>query len=247
MYSAYNLNKQGDNIQPWRIPFPIWNQSIFPCPVLSSTIYLEPTVCRLWNGDHYLQGWDSVVENLPANVGDARDVDSVPGWGRPPGGGNGNPHGQRSLEDCSPWGCKESDTTKQLSMCMHVQHTHTHTHTHTFRGEMGWSWKLIAPLKSNGFIQGVDSYKHTPIYFLSWWWGDKGKKLLFSASSFNSLPPFPMPFIRPSISESVSLFPDCPTLKSVQTPSKVLIQAWSCYLFRDEFGRFISWGGFCDP
>ena len=26
MYSAYKLNKQGDNIQPWRTPFPIWNQ-----------------------------------------------------------------------------------------------------------------------------------------------------------------------------------------------------------------------------
>ena len=34
MYSAYKLNKQGDNIQPWRAPFPIWNQSVVPCPVL---------------------------------------------------------------------------------------------------------------------------------------------------------------------------------------------------------------------
>ena len=25
MYSACKLNKQGDNIQPWRTPFPIWN------------------------------------------------------------------------------------------------------------------------------------------------------------------------------------------------------------------------------
>ena len=25
MYSAYKLSKQGDNIQPWRTPFPIWN------------------------------------------------------------------------------------------------------------------------------------------------------------------------------------------------------------------------------
>ena len=33
MYSAYTLNKQGDNIQPWRTPFPIWNQSVVPCPV----------------------------------------------------------------------------------------------------------------------------------------------------------------------------------------------------------------------
>ena len=30
MYSAYKLNKQGDNIQPWCTPFPIWNQSIVP-------------------------------------------------------------------------------------------------------------------------------------------------------------------------------------------------------------------------
>ena len=35
MYSAYKLNKQGDNIQPWRTPFPIWNQSVVPSPVLT--------------------------------------------------------------------------------------------------------------------------------------------------------------------------------------------------------------------
>ena len=35
MYSAYKLNKEGDNIQPWRAPFPIWNQSVVPCPVLT--------------------------------------------------------------------------------------------------------------------------------------------------------------------------------------------------------------------
>ena len=35
MYSAYKLNKQGDNIQPWCTPFPIWNQFVVPCPVLT--------------------------------------------------------------------------------------------------------------------------------------------------------------------------------------------------------------------
>ena len=30
MYSAYKLNKQGDNIQPWCTPFPVWNQSVVP-------------------------------------------------------------------------------------------------------------------------------------------------------------------------------------------------------------------------
>ena len=35
MYSAYKLNKQGDNIQPWWTPFLIWTQSAVPCPVLT--------------------------------------------------------------------------------------------------------------------------------------------------------------------------------------------------------------------
>ena len=40
MYSAYKLNKQGDNIRPWCTPFPIWNQSVVPCPVLTGASLL---------------------------------------------------------------------------------------------------------------------------------------------------------------------------------------------------------------
>ena len=62
-----------------------------------------------------------VVKNLPANAGDIRDKSSIPGSGRSPGGGHGNPlqysclenpHGQRSLEGYSPLGHKESDATE---------------------------------------------------------------------------------------------------------------------------------------
>ena len=35
IYCAYRLNKQSDSIQPWCTPFPIWNQSVVPCPVLT--------------------------------------------------------------------------------------------------------------------------------------------------------------------------------------------------------------------
>ena len=35
MYSTYKLNRQGDKRQPWLTPFPIWNQSVVPCPVLT--------------------------------------------------------------------------------------------------------------------------------------------------------------------------------------------------------------------
>ena len=40
-----------------------------------------------------------MVKNLPANAGDARDIDSVPGWGRSPGEGNGNPLQYSYLEN----------------------------------------------------------------------------------------------------------------------------------------------------
>ena len=35
MYSAYKLNKQGDNLQTCCTPFPIWNQFIVLCPLLT--------------------------------------------------------------------------------------------------------------------------------------------------------------------------------------------------------------------
>ena len=32
-----------------------------------------------------------MVKNPPANAGDVRNVGLIPGWGRSPGGGRGNP------------------------------------------------------------------------------------------------------------------------------------------------------------
>ena len=32
-----------------------------------------------------------MVKTLPADAGEAGDVDLIPGWGRSPGAGNGNP------------------------------------------------------------------------------------------------------------------------------------------------------------
>ena len=40
-----------------------------------------------------------MVKNLPTNTGDIRDVGLIPGLGRFPGGGHGNPHQYSCLED----------------------------------------------------------------------------------------------------------------------------------------------------
>ena len=42
-----------------------------------------------------------MVKNPPTNAGDVRDVGSIPGSGRSPGGGNGNPLQYSSWE--IPW------------------------------------------------------------------------------------------------------------------------------------------------
>ena len=41
IYSAYKLNKQGDNIQPWRTPLPNWNLSVVPCLILTVVYWPE--------------------------------------------------------------------------------------------------------------------------------------------------------------------------------------------------------------
>ena len=65
-----------------------------------------------------------MVKNLPAKAGDTGATGSIPGSGKSPGGGNGNPlqyscleksHGRKSLVGYSPWDHKESDTTEGLS------------------------------------------------------------------------------------------------------------------------------------
>ena len=62
----------------------------------------------------------SVVKNLPANAEGAGDVGSIPGSGRSPGGGHGNPlqysclenpHGQRNLTGTAQGVAKEWDVT----------------------------------------------------------------------------------------------------------------------------------------
>ena len=71
-----------------------------------------------------------VVKNPPANSGDARDLGSIPGSGRFPGEGNGNPLQYCCLGnpmDRGAWqatvhGVAKSDMTEHTCVC-----THTHT------------------------------------------------------------------------------------------------------------------------
>ena len=53
IYSAYKLNEQGDNMQPWCTLLLTWNQSVIPCPVLTVASWLTYRFLRRqvrWSG-----------------------------------------------------------------------------------------------------------------------------------------------------------------------------------------------------
>ena len=73
------------------------------------------------------------VKNSLANAGDVGDVGSIPGLGRSPGEGNGNPLQYSCLEnpmDGGAWQATVDGVTKELDM-LERAHTHTHAHTRT--------------------------------------------------------------------------------------------------------------------
>ena len=66
-----------------------------------------------------------VVKNLPANAADIRDSGSIPGSGRFPGGGNGNPLHYSCLDnpkDRGTWQATDHRVAKSQT-CLRM-HTH---------------------------------------------------------------------------------------------------------------------------
>ena len=74
------------------------------------------------------------MAQMVKNTCNAGDLGLIPGLGRSPGGGHGNPlqysclenpHGQRILGGYSPWCCKESGMTEQqhtYKKCIHLDY-----------------------------------------------------------------------------------------------------------------------------
>ena len=72
----------------------------------------------------------AVVKNPPASAGGARDMGSIPGSGRSPGEGNGNPLQYSSLGNPmnrgAQWATVHGVAKSQTQL---INQTHTHTHT----------------------------------------------------------------------------------------------------------------------
>ena len=121
--------------EPWAAP--LWDERLNYLKLFSHVwLFGNPMDCSLpgssvhgisqakyWSGCHALlqrssRSRDQTCVSSACNAG---DLGSIPGLGRSPGGGHGNPlqysclenpHGQGSLESYSPWGCKELNTAE---------------------------------------------------------------------------------------------------------------------------------------
>ena len=84
-------------------------------------VYIQQSWVFCYNCPNRLrQGIKRSLSEVKASAWNMGDPGSIPGLGRSPGEGNGNPllpgesHGGRRLVGYSPWGHKESDTTERL-------------------------------------------------------------------------------------------------------------------------------------
>jgi len=74
-----------------------------------------------------------VVKKPPASAGDTRDMGLIPGSGKSPGGGHGNPLQDFCLENPMDrracWATVQRITKNQTGLKQLSTHTHTHTHS----------------------------------------------------------------------------------------------------------------------
>ena len=72
-----------------------------------------------------------VLVNLLANAGDKRNTGSIPGWGRSPGEGNGNPLQYSCLENHMDRGAQHSSVHGVAKNQTRLKRLSTHTHYYT--------------------------------------------------------------------------------------------------------------------
>ena len=70
-----------------------------------------------------------MVKNPPANAEDIRDVVSVPGLGRSPGGGHGNPLRYSCLENFMDRGAWQATVHRVTKSQTQLKQISTHAHT----------------------------------------------------------------------------------------------------------------------
>ena len=105
------------------------------------------------------------MAQVKASASNAGDLGSIPGSGRSPGEGNGNPlqyssHERRSLVGYSPWGRKELRTTERLHYKIYMAVSFSLDHpvnqlTHALGSNLGRRAEQYTVFLSNALLAAL--------------------------------------------------------------------------------------------
>ena len=90
-----------------------------------------------------------VVKNLPANAGDVRDLGSIHGSGRSPGGGHGNPLQYSYLDNPMDRGAWQATIHRVTKTRTWLKQPSTHTWTYecdVCQNQKWWYWIRLKPV-----------------------------------------------------------------------------------------------------
>ena len=128
--------------------------------------YIKCIQCILWAFQVVL-----VVKNPPAYAGDIRDAGSIPGLGRSPGGGYGNPLQYSCLEnpmDRGAWWAMVHRLAKSQTWLKHlIMHTMSFTYDVSLKilsTDLGWGRGYSMTLMSN-FTQTRSMFKDSEDFY----------------------------------------------------------------------------------
>ena len=123
-----------------------------------------------------------MAKNSPANAGDTRDVDLIPGSGRSPAEGNSNPRQYSCLENsmnrgawwASLWGCRVghdrvSTQTQIFYLNFNISHVSTWIQFLFLKLDLNlfFSWRIISLQCCVGFCHVTTQIRHGSVQFSS--------------------------------------------------------------------------------
>ena len=116
----------------------------------------------------------TVVKNLPVDAGDARDVSSIPGFGRSPGEGNGFPMQYSCLENSMDRGAWRTivqvlDTSERLAFYFDVKHTQNTSYSDKKKKKtqmVSITWKTLCVIQDTTVCLQKDSRRSSNHYHL---------------------------------------------------------------------------------
>ena len=162
-----------DSVQPHGLQY-----ARLPCPSPTPRAYSNSCPSSQWCHQTISSlriiglPWWLRGKEYDCNVG---DLGSVPGTGRSPGEGNGYPlpgefHGQRNLAGYSPWGHKQSDTTKRLTLSLHFSLA-----LKIIPGVMLSSWLMFPSLQlhNEGPVLALHFYRMRNQVLMAYKWWNK--------------------------------------------------------------------------